>query len=54
LTTLNSEAAKKFRLKKNDYVRFLEDRVTLLENQNKTLLTELKALHDLYENESQS
>jgi len=42
------EAAKECRRKKKDYVRCLENRVALLENQNKTLISELKSLKELY------
>uniref|UniRef100_G3NBQ8 KID domain-containing protein n=1 Tax=Gasterosteus aculeatus aculeatus TaxID=481459 RepID=G3NBQ8_GASAC len=34
--------------KKKEYVKCLENRVAVLENQNKTLIEELKALKDLY------
>lgn len=44
----NREAAKECRRKKKDYVRCLENRVALLENQNKTLISELKSLKELY------
>jgi hypothetical protein len=44
----NREAAKECRRKKKDYVRCLENRVALLENQNKTLINELKSLKELY------
>ncbi|NWH47439.1 CREB1 protein, partial [Fregata magnificens] len=36
------------RRKKKEYVKCLENRVAVLENQNKTLIEELKALKDLY------
>ncbi|KAH3809139.1 hypothetical protein DPMN_137502 [Dreissena polymorpha] len=42
------EAAKECRRKKKDYVKCLENRVAVLENQNKTLIEELKALKELY------
>lgn len=42
------EAARECRRKKKEYVRCLENRVAVLENQNKTLIEELKALKDLY------
>lgn len=42
------EAAKECRRKKKEYVKCLENRVAVLENQNKTLIEELKALKDLY------
>uniref|UniRef100_A0AAX7T7I8 Uncharacterized protein n=1 Tax=Astatotilapia calliptera TaxID=8154 RepID=A0AAX7T7I8_ASTCA len=44
----NSEAARECRRKKKEYVKCLENRVAVLENQNKTLIEELKALKDLY------
>ncbi|XP_041366144.1 cyclic AMP-responsive element-binding protein 1-like isoform X2 [Gigantopelta aegis] len=44
----NREAARECRLKKKEYVRCLENRVAVLENQNKTLIEELKALKELY------
>eukprot|EP00066_Takifugu_rubripes_P025787 XP_011615053.1 PREDICTED: cAMP-responsive element modulator isoform X2 [Takifugu rubripes] len=44
----NREAARECRRKKKEYVRCLENRVAVLENQNKTLIEELKALKDLY------
>ncbi|KAK2081751.1 hypothetical protein P7K49_039994 [Saguinus oedipus] len=34
--------------KKKEYVKCLENRVAVLENQNKTLIEELMALKDLY------
>ncbi|TRY56019.1 hypothetical protein DNTS_013851 [Danionella cerebrum] len=43
----NREAARECRRKKKEYVRCLENRVAVLENQNKTLIEELKALKDL-------
>lgn len=42
------EAARECRKKKKEYVKCLENRVAVLENQNKTLIEELKALKDLY------
>ncbi|KAG7280360.1 hypothetical protein CRUP_024152 [Coryphaenoides rupestris] len=42
------EAARECRRKKKEYVKCLENRVAVLENQNKTLIEELKALKDLY------
>ncbi|XP_042368961.1 cyclic AMP-responsive element-binding protein 1-like [Plectropomus leopardus] len=44
----NREAARECRRKKKEYVKCLENRVAVLENQNKTLIEELKALKDLY------
>uniref|UniRef100_A0A5F9CXX8 BZIP domain-containing protein n=1 Tax=Oryctolagus cuniculus TaxID=9986 RepID=A0A5F9CXX8_RABIT len=42
------EAARECRRKKKEYVKCLENRVAVLENQNKTLIEELKALKDFY------
>ncbi|NXU61449.1 CREB1 protein, partial [Horornis vulcanius] len=42
------EAARECRRKKKEYVKCLENRVAVLENQNKTLIEELKTLKDLY------
>ncbi|XP_006862935.1 PREDICTED: cyclic AMP-responsive element-binding protein 1-like [Chrysochloris asiatica] len=44
----NREAAGECRRKKKEYVKCLENHVAELENQNKTLIEELKALKDLY------
>ncbi|EDV26692.1 uncharacterized protein TRIADDRAFT_54968 [Trichoplax adhaerens] len=44
----NRDAAKECRRKKKEYVKCLENRVAVLENQNKALIEELKALKDLY------
>ncbi|XP_051689415.1 cAMP-responsive element modulator isoform X2 [Oryctolagus cuniculus] len=44
----NREAARECRRKKKEYVKCLENRVAVLENQNKTLIEELKALKDFY------
>ncbi|XP_070211725.1 cAMP-responsive element modulator-like isoform X1 [Littorina saxatilis] len=44
----NREAARGCRIKKKEYVKCLENRVAVLENQNKTLIEELKALKELY------
>ncbi|CAB1327581.1 unnamed protein product [Coregonus sp. 'balchen'] len=44
----NREAARECRRKKKEYVKCLENRVAVLENQNKTLIEELKSLKDLY------
>ena len=46
--TVFREAAKECRRKKKEYVRCLENRVAVLENQNKTLIEELKSLKELY------
>ncbi|CAB1340786.1 unnamed protein product, partial [Coregonus sp. 'balchen'] len=42
------EAARECRRKKKEYVKCIENRVALLENQNRTLIEELKALKDIY------
>jgi chaperonin cofactor prefoldin len=42
------EAAKECRRKKKEYVKCLENRVAVLENQNRTLIEELKSLKELY------
>lgn len=44
----NREAARECRRKKKEYVKCLENRVAVLESQNKTLIDELKALKELY------
>jgi len=49
----NREAAKECRRKKKEYVKCLENRVAVLENQNKQLIDELKALKDLYCNKTE-
>eukprot|EP00123_Amoebidium_parasiticum_P009108 comp19250_c0_seq1/m.22034 comp19250_c0_seq1/g.22034 ORF comp19250_c0_seq1/g.22034 comp19250_c0_seq1/m.22034 type:complete len:129 (-) comp19250_c0_seq1:432-818(-) len=43
----NREAARQCRKKKKEYVKCLEDRVRLLEQQNMALITELKKLKTL-------
>jgi len=43
-----SEAAKECRRRKKEYVKCLETRVAVLENQNKQLIDELKTLKELY------
>ena len=43
-----SEAAKECRRKKKEYIKCLEQRVNVLENQNKALIEELKTLKNLY------
>jgi len=48
IITMFREAAKECRRKKKEYVRCLENRVAVLENQNKTLIEELKSLKELY------
>ena len=42
------EAARECRRKKKEYVKCLENRVAVLENQNKALIEELKSLKELY------
>ncbi|XP_006888989.1 PREDICTED: cAMP-responsive element modulator isoform X11 [Elephantulus edwardii] len=49
----NREAARECRRKKKEYVKCLENRVAVLEHQNKTLIEELKALKDLYSNKAE-
>ncbi|XP_069007258.1 cAMP-responsive element modulator-like [Embiotoca jacksoni] len=44
----NREAARDCRRKKKEYVRCLENRVAVLEHQNKTLMEELRVLKDIY------
>lgn len=44
----NREAARECRRKKKEYIKCLENRVAVLENQNKTLMDELTTLKDLY------
>ncbi|KAK2868570.1 hypothetical protein Q7C36_000441 [Tachysurus vachellii] len=44
----NRQAARECRQKKKEYVKCLENRVAVLENQNKTLIEELRALRDIY------
>ncbi|CAL4159184.1 unnamed protein product, partial [Meganyctiphanes norvegica] len=44
----NREAAKECRNKKKEYIKCLENRVAVLENQNKALIEELKTLKSLY------
>lgn len=44
----NREAARECRRKKKEYIKCLENRVAELENQNKTLIDELKSLKELY------
>jgi len=45
---LYREAAKECRRKKKEYIKCLENRVAVLENQNKALIEELKSLKELY------
>ena len=42
------EAARECRRKKKEYIKCLENRVAVLENQNKALIEELKSLKELY------
>lgn len=44
----NREAARECRRKKKEYIKCLENRVAVLENQNKALIDELKSLKELY------
>lgn len=44
----NKDAARECRRKKKEYVKCLENRVAVLENQNKALIEELKSLKELY------
>lgn len=44
----NREAARECRTKKKEYIKCLENRVAVLENQNKALIEELKTLKELY------
>ncbi|XP_025410545.1 cyclic AMP-responsive element-binding protein 1-like isoform X2 [Sipha flava] len=44
----NREAARECRRKKKEYIKCLENRVSVLENQNKALIEELKTLKELY------
>ncbi|XP_069762256.1 cyclic AMP-dependent transcription factor ATF-1-like [Narcine bancroftii] len=46
--TKSRETARECRRKKEEYVKCLENLVVVLENQNKALLEELKALKDMY------
>ncbi len=48
LSPYNREAAKECRRKKKEYIKCLENRVAVLENQNKALIDELKTLKELY------
>ena len=49
----NREAARECRRKKKEYIKCLENRVAVLENQNKALIEELKSLKELYANNKQ-
>ena len=48
----NREAARECRRKKKEYIKCLENRVAVLENQNKALIEELKSLKALYSSAS--
>ena len=48
LLFFHREAAKECRRRKKEYVKCLETRVAVLENQNKQLIDELKTLKELY------
>lgn len=50
---VSREAARECRRKKKEYVRCLENRVAVLENQNKTLIEQLRALKDIYRHKVQ-
>lgn len=45
---MRREAARECRRKKKEYIKCLENRVAVLETQNKTLIDELKSLKELY------
>ena len=45
----NREASQECRKKKKEYITCLENRVAILENQNKALIEELESLKKLYE-----
>ncbi|KAG8279985.1 Cyclic AMP-responsive element-binding protein 1 [Homalodisca vitripennis] len=47
-TSVDREAARECRRKKKEYIKCLENRVAVLENQNKALIDELKSLKELY------
>ncbi|KAM8731701.1 cAMP-responsive element modulator-like [Acanthopagrus schlegelii] len=49
----NREAARECRRKKKEYVKCLENRVAVLEKQNKTLIEELRALKDIYRHKAE-
>ena len=50
----NREAARECRRKKKEYVKCLENRVEVLETQNRALIEELKTLKDIHCNSSTS
>lgn len=45
---VSREAAREYRRKMKEYVKCLEYRVAMLEDQNKTLIEELRALKHIY------
>ena len=45
----NREAARECRRKKKEYIKCLENRVQVLESQNKALIDELKNLKEMYQ-----
>lgn len=47
------EAARECRRKKKEYVKCLENRVAVLENQNRTLIEELRLLKDIYKHKAE-
>lgn len=47
------EAARECRRKKKEYVKCLENRVAVLENQNQTLIKELNLLKDIYKHKAE-
>lgn len=53
LVVASREAARECRRKKKEYVKCLENRVAVLENQNKTLIEELRALKDIYRHKAE-
>ena len=48
LKRVNTHTLFQFRRKKKEYIKCLENRVAVLENQNKALIEELKSLKELY------
>lgn len=53
LVVASREAARECRRKKKEYVKCLENRVAVLEKQNKTLIEELRALKDIYRHKAE-
>ena len=45
----NREAARECRRKKKEFIKCLENRVQVLESQNKALIDELKNLKEMYQ-----